>query len=152
MLNVNNQKNEVFIQNDSDKNIKIDNIEKTDDDIIVNPYKEDKKNIEISIKKSGSAPTAINFDMEDKEINSLINKLMNSELKPEDIQKFISDINDNTIKAILDAIDKTIENARKIMEQNKIHYEKVEKPKLELIKKLLHQELITKENQIKNIL
>ncbi|GIW22779.1 MAG: hypothetical protein KatS3mg068_1786 [Candidatus Sericytochromatia bacterium] len=132
-----------------DKEAKLNNIELNNIEENISPYNSDSKNFNINVEKYGTAPTSITFDIEDKEVNSIINKLMNNEVTNEEIQKFVSDMNDRTIKAVLDAIDKTIENARKIMEQNKIYYEKVERPKLEMLKKLLQQELIFKTRKIK---
>lgn len=149
--NVIDRNNEILFDKENSF-IKKGNNNYLDSEICINPYKKDEDNIEKVLKKSFSSPTIISFEMEnkDKEINSIINKLTHNKMTNEEIQKFIADINDNTIKAILDAIDKMIENARKMMEQNKIYYEKVERPKLELIKKILQQELIAKEMRLKS--
>jgi hypothetical protein len=149
--NVIDRNNEILFDKENSF-IKKGNNNHLDSEICISPYKKDEDNIEKVLKKSFSSPTIISFEMEnkDKEINSIINKLTHNKMTNEEIQKFIADINDNTIKAILDAIDKMIENARKMMEQNKIYYEKVERPKLELIKKILQQELIAKEMRLKS--
>jgi len=149
--NVIDRNNEILFDKENSF-IKKGNNNYLDSEICINPYKKDEDNIEKVLKKSFSSPTIISFEMEnkDKEINSIINKLTHNKMTNEEVQKFIADINDNTIKAILDAIDKMIENARKMIEQNKIYYEKVERPKLELIKKILQQELIAKEMMLKS--